>query len=139
MKDKRFGAEGFTLVEIMIVVSVIGLLAGISIPSFLKARTVANANTCINQLRQIEAATQEWALEFKRGEQQEVGYTDLKPYLKGKIVCPSGGESFLDSYSTTIVAEKPKAAAWDAAGRRWFMVNPRAIEAGFRARQLLRA
>ncbi|MFA5342746.1 MAG: prepilin-type N-terminal cleavage/methylation domain-containing protein [Kiritimatiellia bacterium] len=55
--------KGFTLVEIMIVVAIIGLLAAIAIPSFMRARTTSQANACINNLRQIEAAKDQYALE----------------------------------------------------------------------------
>ncbi len=91
----------------MIVIAIIGVLAGIAVPNLLKARTVAQANTCINHLRQIDAAIQEWALETKKAEQQAVQYSDISAYLKGAVVCPAGGTSFLDSYAVTSVSEKP--------------------------------
>jgi len=56
------GTKGFTLVEIMIVVAIIGLLAAIAIPSFIKARTESQKNACINNLRQVESAKEQWAL-----------------------------------------------------------------------------
>ena len=54
--------KGFTLVEIMIVVAIIGLLAAIAIPSFMKARTTSQAKACVNNLRQIESGKEQWAM-----------------------------------------------------------------------------
>ena len=98
---------GFTLVEIMIVVAIIGLLAAIAIPNFVKARTTAMTNACINNLRQIDGAVQQWALEEKKGATDAVVEANITPYLKSVPVCPAGGTTFGDSYTLATVADNP--------------------------------
>ena len=107
MKTRTARAGGFTLVEIMIVVAIIGLLASIAIPNFVKARTTAQMNACISNLRQIDGAVQQWALDTKQGDTASVSAADVLPYLKNAVVCPSGGKTFADSYSVTTVAARP--------------------------------
>ena len=107
--------RGFTLVEIMIVVSIIGLLAAIAIPSFITSRTTSQTKVCINNLRQIDSAKQQWALENKRTGGATPAQTDLEPYLvrgtSGRMpVCPSaGGTATFDT--TYTVNEVTNAAA----------------------------
>lgn len=87
--------SGFTLVEIMIVVAIIGLLAAIAVPNFVRARETAQKNAIINNLRVIESAKQQWALEMKKHSTDTPGNTDLTPYLKGNSM-PSAvaGETY---------------------------------------------
>src|SRR5215208_5031654 len=107
MKVNTSRKSGFTLVEIMIVVAIIGLLAAIAIPNFVKARTTSQTNACINNLRQIDGAIQQWALEYKKDPSATVIEGDVTPYMKNLIACPSGGTMFSDSYTITDVATRP--------------------------------
>ena len=90
--------QGFTLVEIMIVVTLIGLLVAIALPNAARARVTSQNTTCINNLRQINSAIQQWALELKKGPLAPVTESDVLPYLKSQAICPAGGTSFADSY-----------------------------------------
>jgi prepilin-type N-terminal cleavage/methylation domain-containing protein len=101
------GRSGFTLVEVMIVASLIGLLAAMAIPSFVRSRNAAHRSTCINNLKQIESAIQHWATERRKPQSAAVDFSDIGPYLKGAVVCPSGGTSFTDSYAISTVADLP--------------------------------
>ena len=107
MKNRTSRKSGFTLVEIMIVVAIIGLLAAIAIPNFVRARTQSQKNACINNLRQIDGAVQQWALENKAAATASAAFTDISGYLKNQVVCPAGGTTFANSYSIGSVTNKP--------------------------------
>src|SRR5438045_8099313 len=85
-------SSGFTLVEIMIVVAIIGLLAAIAIPNFVKARQTAQRNACIRNLQQIDGAKEQWALETKQSPGAPVVKADVDAYIKGgEPKCPASG------------------------------------------------
>ena len=107
MKNRTSRKAGFTLVEIMIVVAIIGLLAAIAIPNFVKARATSQKNACINNLRQIDGAVQQWALENKKAASSSIALTDVTPYLHNSVVCPAGGTVISDSYAVTDCQTQP--------------------------------
>src|SRR5207253_1866255 len=97
MKKTTSRKSGFTLVEIMIVVAIIGLLAAIAIPNFINARTTAQTKACINNLRQIDGAIQQWALEQNKTGGDTTTQASIQKYL-GRGVngtwpqCPANGQ-----------------------------------------------
>jgi len=105
MKLSTSRKSGFTLVEIMIVVAIIGLLAAIAIPNFVKARTASQKNACIANLKQIDGAKSTWALEQKKVNTDTPADTDLfgsTQYIRDKPECPGGG-----TYTLSDVQTKP--------------------------------
>ncbi|MFA6321027.1 MAG: prepilin-type N-terminal cleavage/methylation domain-containing protein [Candidatus Omnitrophota bacterium] len=100
--------KGFTLVEIMIVVAIIGLLAAIAIPNFVKARQKAQQEACIANLRQIEGATQVWAVDTGASDTATVTMNDLVPnYIRNTPNCP-GNKTV--AYVLTTVNARPTCA-----------------------------
>jgi len=107
MRLSTCSTKAFTLVEIMIVVAIIGMLATIAIPNYVKSRGVAQQTTCISNLQHIDGAVQLWAMENKKEPEQTVAYNDISDYLRNAVSCTSGGTSFADSYVITTVDAKP--------------------------------
>ena len=114
MKINTSRKSGFTLVEIMIVVAIIGLLAAIAIPNFVKARKTSQVNACLNNLRQIDGAKQQWALEQGKAGTDTPADADIQPYLGrgagslNNVNCPlTSPPSFDNSYTIGTVGTAP--------------------------------
>ena len=107
--SKTIRKAGFTLVEIMIVVAIIGLLCAIAVPSFLHARARSQQNACINNLRQIDSAINEWALENGQASGATIpGVATVSAYIQLNANssvpgCPAGG-----TYTTYTVSAIPQ-------------------------------
>src|SRR6201986_2668228 len=90
---------GFTLVEIMIVVAIIALLAAIAVPGFLRARKRSQASRIINDLRLIDSAVDQYAIETNKKSGDLVKVTDWTNYLKkGTNLYTSGNDILGASY-----------------------------------------
>ncbi|MCL6519981.1 MAG: prepilin-type N-terminal cleavage/methylation domain-containing protein [Armatimonadetes bacterium] len=97
------GRKGFTLVEIMIVVLIIGVILAVAVPSWLGARERSQARTCQGQLREIKYAKESWAMDNHKRADDMPSLDDLYPtYLKSKPECPAGG-----TYTIGAVNEDP--------------------------------
>ena len=121
---------GFTLVEIMIVVAIIALLAAIAVPGFIRARKRSQAARILEDLRLIDAAIDQYAIETNKSTGQTVAFTDIKGYLKpnsqlyttGSTILP--GISYAATYTVDATVETPagvQAALGDVAPAEFWL------------------
>ena len=104
--------NAFTLVEIMIVVSIIALLAAIAVPSFLRARKRSQASRILNDLRMIDAAVDQYAIETTKSSGAAVAVSDWQNYVKkGSNLYVTGADIFGDSYGPQSVDTLPSVPA----------------------------
>ena len=102
--------KGFTLVEIMIVVAIIGILIAIAVPGFLRARENSRGQACQENLTKIDGAKEQWALELKHSNGTSCGTGDAflddtnifgsNGYVKKKPICPSSGDYTVNNVGT---------------------------------------
>jgi len=96
------GSQSYASAVLLPSVAVVGALSAIAIPNFVKARETSQRNACINNLRQIDAAKQQWALEKGKQATDVPTWDDIKPYLYKIPQCPAGG-----TYTINAVGERP--------------------------------
>jgi prepilin-type N-terminal cleavage/methylation domain-containing protein len=100
--------SGFTLVEIMIVVAIIALLAAIAVPGFLRARKRSQASRIINDLRLIDSAVDQYAIETSKSTGAPVAISDWTNYLKKDTNLYTTGKDILgNSYGAQTVDSLP--------------------------------
>ncbi|MFA5142827.1 MAG: prepilin-type N-terminal cleavage/methylation domain-containing protein [Candidatus Omnitrophota bacterium] len=105
-----FRYKGFTLIEIMIVVAIIAIALAIAIPNFFRISAVSKQTVCINNLRKITAAVEQWAIDNNIASGANITTTQesdiYSSYLRGgKPKCPSGGDYLLNPVGTNPQAQ----------------------------------
>jgi prepilin-type N-terminal cleavage/methylation domain-containing protein len=103
---------GFTLVEIMIVVAVIALLAAIAVPGFLRARKRSQASKVLNDLRMIDSALDQYAIETGKKTGDPIAVVDWTNYVKkNSMLYNTGQDLFSQDYGPQTVDQLPKVPA----------------------------
>jgi prepilin-type N-terminal cleavage/methylation domain-containing protein len=106
------GRKAFTLVEIMIVVAIIALLAAIAVPGFVRSRKRSQASKILNDLRLIDSAVDQYAIETSKKSGDAVGVTDWTNYLKKNTnLFATGQDLFGNDYGPQTVDRLPSVPA----------------------------
>lgn len=101
---------GFTLVEIMIVVAIIALLASIAVPNFLRSRKRSQATQIVEDLRQIDSAMDQYAIENNKKSGDSVAWADVQRYIKTgtRLYTSTGKDVIGNDFTITSVDSAPK-------------------------------
>lgn len=104
MQTRKTRAKGFTLTEVLIVVSIVSMLASIGIPKYIRAQAQSQKQSCIYNLKQLDGAVQQWAMDYKKKSNDAVTEVAIAVYLKNNAIPdePASG-----GYQFTIVSETP--------------------------------
>jgi prepilin-type N-terminal cleavage/methylation domain-containing protein len=93
MRPGRKAKRGMTLLEMCVVLVILTLLTAIAIPASLRSRATARTRACIANMRVVDCAKQQWAMEFGKSATETPGWVDLAPYIRavdGSPTCPEG-------------------------------------------------
>ena len=121
--------KGFTLVEIMIVVAIIAILSAIAIPNFMAARSKSRANACKANLRQIESAIEQYAMDEAKTDGDTCIMTNLVPtYIKNTPQCPSSSE---DTYEDSSTYTTPTVNLFAVGGTPWCSIGSGTAAGGY--------
>jgi prepilin-type N-terminal cleavage/methylation domain-containing protein len=107
MRPKQFRDRGFTLVELMIVVGILGLLTAVAVPNFVKARETSQKNSCLANLKQIEAAISVWGIEQNHTTGDPIIGAELfgaNNYIRALPKCPGDNQA----YTLSKVGDNPQ-------------------------------
>ena len=114
MSTSALNQKGFTLVEIMIVVAIIALLAAIAVPGFMRARKRSQASRILNDLRIIDSALDQYAIENNKKTNDPVAVADWTSYVKrGSPLYNTGNSIFGTPYGSQTVDQLPQVASSD--------------------------
>ena len=102
---KRTHKSGFTLVEIMIVITILGFLCGLAIPAFMRSRAASRGSRCVTNMNQIESAKEQWAMETFGDVGSPCTSADIVPYFKNSSfpTCPASGNYTVNPVGSNVI------------------------------------